>query len=104
MGKTIAIVHNLLVKRSCRGAGGGGYVAHLNFKTSRVGVYKSLSLIVGFAVTVAIWLRGVVSCGDFVLRAVATFWALSLVGIFPGRALANEVQLQKVKMPIVIAL
>ena len=54
MGKTIAIMHNLLVKRPCQG---GSYVAHLNFKMSRVGVYKCLSLIVGFAVTVVIWLR-----------------------------------------------
>ena len=23
---------------------------------------------------------------DFILRAVATFWAMSLVGIYPGRA------------------
>ena len=66
--------------------GGGSHVAHLNFKTSRVGVYKCLSLIVGFAVTVAIWPREVVSCRDFILRAVATFWAMSLVGIYPGRA------------------
>ena len=65
---------------------GGSHVASLNFKTSRVGVYKCLSLIVGFAVTVAIWPREVVSCRDFILRAVATFWAMSLVGIYPGRA------------------
>ena len=44
-----------------------------NFKTSRVGVYKCLSLIVSFAVTVTIWLGEVVSCRDFILRAVATF-------------------------------
>ena len=73
------------------GWGGGGWggsdVARLNFKTSRVGVYKCLSLIVGFAVTVAIWPREIVSCRDFILRAVATFWAMSLVGIYPGRAL-----------------
>jgi len=31
------------------GGGGGGHVAHLNFKTPHVGVYKCLSLIVGFA-------------------------------------------------------
>ena len=38
-----------------RGGGGGGPMSPpLNFKTSRVGVYKCLSLIVGFAVTVAI--------------------------------------------------
>ena len=65
---------------------GGSHVARLNFKTSRVGVYKCLSLIVGFAVTVAIWLREVVSCRDFILRAVATFWAMSLVRIYRGRA------------------
>ena len=33
---------------------------------------KCLSLIAGFAVTVAIWQREVVSCHDFILRAVAT--------------------------------
>ena len=65
---------------------GGPILAHLNFKTSRVGVYKCLSLIVGFAITVAIWPREVVSCRDFILGAVATFWAMSLVRIYPGRA------------------
>ena len=65
---------------------GGSHVALLNFKTSHVGVYKCLSLIVGFAVTVAIWPREVVSCHDFILRALATFWAMSLVGIYRGRA------------------
>ena len=64
----------------------GCYVARLNFKTSCVGVYKCLSLIVGFAVIVAIWPREVVSCHDFSLCAVATFWAMSLAGIYPGRA------------------
>ena len=61
---------------------GGSHVARRNFKTSRVGVYKCLSLIVGFAVTGVIWPREVV---DFILRAVATFWSMSLVGITPGR-------------------
>ena len=70
MGKTIAIMHNLLVKRPCKG---GSYVAHLNFKMSRVGVYKCLSLIVGFAVTVVIWLRGGLS-----LVAIS-FYVLSLL-------------------------
>ena len=70
-------------------------VARLNFKTSRVGVYKCLSLIVGFAVTVAIWPREAVSCRDFILRAVATFWAISLVGIYPGRASMNRTFLIK---------
>ena len=68
------------------GGGGEAHVAHLNFTTSCVGVYKCLSLIVGFAITVAIWPRDVVSCRNFILRAVATFWAMSLVGIYPGRA------------------
>ena len=68
------------------GAGGGTHVARLNFKTSRVGVYKCLSLIVGFVVIVAIWPREVFSCGDSTLHAVATFWAMSLVGIYPRRA------------------
>ena len=61
--------------------GGGVHVTGLNFKTSRVSVYNCLSLIVGFAVTVTIWPREVFSCHDFILRAVATFWAMSLVGI-----------------------
>ena len=65
---------------------GWSYVARLNFKTSRVGVYKCLWLILGFAITVAIWPREVVSCCGFILRAVASFWAMSLFGIYPGRA------------------
>ena len=73
------------IGRPCQG-GGGVHVARLNFKMSCVGVYKCLSLIVGFAVTVAIWLREVVSCRNFILHIVATFWAMSLVGIYPGRA------------------
>ena len=68
------------------GGGGGSHVARLNFKTSCVDVYKCLSLIVGFAVTVAIWPREVVSCRDSILCAVTTFWAMSLVRIYPGRA------------------
>ena len=49
---------------------GEGHVARLS---PVVGVYKCLSLIVGFAVTVAIWPREVVSCRDFILRAVLLF-------------------------------
>ena len=62
-----------VTKEALPGVGEGAHVARLDFKTSRVGVYKCLSLIVGFAVTVAIWQREVVSCHDFILRAVATF-------------------------------
>ena len=60
------------------GGGGGSHVACLNFKTSHVGVYKCLLLIVGFAITVTIWPREIVSCHDFILRAVTTFWAIWL--------------------------
>ena len=83
------LTHNRPLSQCCTEAlpgGGGVHVACLNFKTSRVCGYKCLSVIVGFAVTVAIWPREVVSCHDFILRAVATFWAISLVGIYPGRA------------------
>ena len=66
--------------------GGGSHVTRLNFKTSRVSVYKCLSLIFGFAVTVAIWQREVVSGRHFILHTVTTFWVMSLVGIYPGRA------------------
>ena len=66
--------------------GGGSHVARLNFKTSCVGVYKCLLLIVGFSVNVAIWQWEVVSCRNFILRSVATFSAMSPVGIYPGRA------------------
>ena len=62
---------------------GGVHVSHLNFKMSRVSVYKCLSLIVGFAVSVTIWPREVVSCR---ISFYALSWAMSLVGIYPGRA------------------
>ena len=53
--------------------------------------HHSLSLILGFSITVTIWLREVVSCRhDFILRSVATFWVVSLVRIYPGRA-SNKV-------------
>ena len=52
--------------------------------------HHSLSLILGFSITVTIWLREVVSCRDLILRCVATFWVVSLVGIYPGRA-SNKV-------------
>ena len=78
---------NLYPSPLVRPCQGGSHVARLNFKTSCVSVYKCLSLIVGFALTVPIcWPREVVSCHDFILHTVATFWAMSLVGIYPGRA------------------
>ena len=73
--------------------GGESHVSRLNFKLYRVSVYKCLLLIVGFAFTVAIWPREVVSCHDFILRAVTTFWAMSLVGIYAGRAFTKSVLL-----------
>ena len=33
-----------------------------------------------------VWQREVVSCQDFILSSVATFWVMSLVEIYPGRA------------------
>ena len=39
-------------ERPCQG--GGGLFARLNFKTPHVRVYKCVSLIVGFAITVTI--------------------------------------------------
>ena len=81
-----SIVFCLYTKEALPGEAGVNYVAHLNFKTPRVGIYKWLSLIVGFTVTVAIWPREVVSCRNFILCTVATFWATLLVGIYPGRA------------------
>ena len=73
----------MMMIRPCQG---WSHVTRLNFKTSCVGVYKCLLLIVGFAVTVAIWPREVFSCRDFILGAVANFWAMSLLRTYPGRA------------------
>ena len=75
---------HLIITTPCQGR--GSHITCLNFKTFCVSVYKCLSLIVGFAVTVAIWPREVVSCHNFILRSVATFWAMSLVRIYPGSA------------------
>ena len=44
--------------------------------------HRSLSHILGFAITVAIWPREVFACRDFILGSVATFWVMSLVGIY----------------------
>ena len=84
--KSTSFTHCLSFKEALQEGGGGTHVARLNFKTSRVGVYKCLSLIVDFVVIVTIWPREVFSCGDSTLHAVATFWAMSLVGIYHGRA------------------
>ena len=70
---TINHCHPHSIEAMLGGWGGGSYVACLNFKTSRVGVYKCLSLIVGFAVTVAIIGRGRLSL------AAISFYALSLL-------------------------
>ena len=76
-------------KEALRRWGAGGTMSPVWILKRLVSVfqYKCLSLIVGFAVTVAVWPREVVSCRDFrILRAVATFWAMSLAAIYPGRA------------------
>ena len=46
--------------------------------------HRSLSLILGFDVTVGILPRKIAFCRDFILRAVATVWVIPLVGIYPG--------------------
>ena len=79
---------------------GGSHVARLNFKTSRVGVYKWLSLIVGFAVTVTIWPRQVVSCRNLILRTVTTFWAMSLVRNYPGRPASFNDHTKRKHLPL----
>ena len=48
--------------------------------------HRSLPPILGFDVSVGILPRKVAVCRNFILRAVATFWVMSLVGIYPGRA------------------
>ena len=49
-----------------------------------------MSLILGFAVTAAIWLREVASFRDLILRSVTTFWVMLLVGIYHGRVSVEE--------------
>ena len=79
------------MQRGPAGEGGGGpHVACLNFKTSRVGVYKCLSLIVGFAITVAFWPREVVSCRDFILCPVTTFLGHVACQNLPWQGLCKE--------------
>ena len=48
--------------------------------------HRSLPPILGFDVSVGILPRKIVVCRDFISRAVATFWVMSVVGIYPGRA------------------
>ena len=57
----------------------------LNFKTSRVSVYKCSSLIVGFA-SLSQFGQGRLSLDAISFYAFASFWAMSLVGVYPGRA------------------
>ena len=67
-------LYNPTVRRleALPGGGGGSHVACLNFKTSRVSVYKCLSLIVSFTVNV------VIGQGRLSLVAIS-FYALSLL-------------------------
>ena len=82
----LSYVTDSLVSRSPRSCADENYF----FSAFRLVVNKpnrrSLSLILGFGVTVAIWPREAVSCRDFILRSVATFWVMSLVGMYPCRA------------------
>ena len=51
----------------------------------------SLPPMFGFDVSVRILPRKVVVCRNFSLHAVATFWVMSLVEIYPGRATSREI-------------
>ena len=53
--RILQFLNSFVIKRPCQEVEGRSHVAHLNFKTSGVSDYKCLSLIVSFAVTVAIW-------------------------------------------------
>ena len=64
----------------CRG--GGSHVARLNCKTSRVGVYKCLRILSALP---SLSQFGRARLSFVILRAVATFWAMSLVRIYPSR-------------------
>ena len=48
--------------------------------------HSSLLPILGFDDSFGIFPRKIVLCRHFILRAVATFWLISLVGFYPGRA------------------
>ena len=48
--------------------------------------HSSFSPVLSFDVTVGIWLRKVVFCHNFILRAAASFWVVSLVGVNPDKA------------------
>ena len=52
--------------------------------------HHSLSLILGFAITVVFWPREVVYCRDFILRSVATFWVMSLLGTYHWQGLIMQ--------------
>ena len=52
-----SLIYQFIVFQKEALPGGASHFTRLNFKTSRVSGYKCLSLIVGFAVTVTIWLR-----------------------------------------------
>ena len=55
--------------------------SHLNATRGRLPSNRYVT----YAYAYAIWPREVVSGRDFILHAVATFWAMSLVGIYPGK-------------------
>ena len=66
------------------GGGGGSRVACLNILKSLMSGFNLV--ILGLDITVGILLGKDVFCRNFILCAVATFWAMSLVGIYPVRA------------------
>ena len=67
----------------------GSHVAHLNFKTSRVGVYKCLSLICLLCRHCRNLAEGGCLLSRFHFTCCCYFWAMSLVRICPSRASQN---------------
>ena len=66
--------------------GGGGPMLPFCILKNLMSMFINACHLLSALPSVATWLREVVCCRDFILRAVATFWAMSLVGIYPGRA------------------
>ena len=82
----IMLMMMMVMMMMIRPSQGWSHVTRLNLKCLVSVFINACHLYVGFAVTVSIWPREVVSCRDFILGAVATFWAMWFVGTYPGRA------------------
>ena len=80
---------NIAYKRPCQGGGGGGPMLPVWILKRLVSVFINACRLLSALLSLLQFGRGwrvVVSCSDFILLAVATFWAMLLVRIYPGRA------------------